>query len=112
MSAVRLEEDGCVFAVAQIANHVSAPIHLPLRISSRQLRNIQTLTYPQEHSKQIALLKLCQWSIKERISTFRIINQHVQHVAVSPIRYPLPTPVFDKCVLRVYPLKRLPCFLL
>src|SRR5215213_5201896 len=63
------------------------------------------LAYTQEHFKQVTLFDFREWSIKQRVGSFRIIDQHVQHVAVGPIRYGLPAIVFDGCVLRVYSLE-------
>src|SRR5262249_2418362 len=49
MPAVRLVEHPSVFAITQIANQMLAAIHLPLRISCRQLRNRECLADTQEH---------------------------------------------------------------
>src|SRR5574338_389900 len=106
MSAVRLVKHGCMFAVTQIAHQMPSSIDLPLRISFRQVANMQSFSHTQEHIKQFALLTPSQWPVKERVSTLRIVNQHVEHVAKSPIRYRLSTLLLDDAVARVYSLKR------
>src|SRR5215211_5591937 len=106
MLAVRLEKHRGVFAVMQIAQQMPAPVRLPLCITSRQVCNMQSLTYPEKHFEQIVPLRWGQWAIKERMGALRIVNQHVEDVAIGPIGYRLPAVLFDGCMLRVYAIQR------
>src|SRR5688572_8115798 len=52
------------------------------------------------------LLRGRERSVDYPISALRVINEHVEHVTVSPIRDGLPALALDRAVYRVYAVKR------
>src|SRR6185295_14273733 len=51
-------------------------------------------------------------SVEQCVGTLGIVDQHVEHVAVSPIGNGLSALRFDGCMLRVYSIKCTPCLIL
>src|ERR1044071_4343581 len=43
------------------------------------------------------------------MGTLRVVKQHIEHVAVGPIRYRLAARVFDRGMLRIYSIECLSC---
>ena len=96
----------CACTVYQIPAQVPLTIGAPLRVGRWQFRNPQADAYAVENIIELTLLVSARWPNEQLVRALGVIDEHVEHVAVGPIRNGLAALVLDGPVNRPDPVRR------
>lgn len=94
------------FAVQQIAAQVEFAICSPLGVGRWQAGDSQASAYPAKHIVKLALLLCVEGPSQQLMRPLGVVDEHVEHVAVGPIRNRLSALTLDCPVNRSDPFER------
>lgn len=84
ISILRVQRRGAV-AVRQIPVQVKLPVDLPRRVRRREIGDAQPDADSVKYREQLPLLRGGQRSREQLVRSLRVVDEHVQHVAVRPV---------------------------
>src|SRR5215213_3903769 len=90
----------CGIAMQQIAALVALAIGSPTGIRPREAGDPQAGAHPVKHVIELALLACTQGSREHLMCSLGVIDEHVEHIAVGPIRDVLTSLALDCLVNR------------
>lgn len=102
---LRIERSSAV-AAQQVTTQMTLAIRPPARVRQRQAVNPEAAADPPEHVIQLAPLGRTQASRQQLVRPLGIVDEHVEHVAVCPIRNALTTLALDGLVDRTDAIER------
>ena len=92
-------------AVLQVPTQVRFAIGSPFSIGPRQIRNPQAKAYATEHVIELALLLGVEAPGEQLMRLLGVIDEHVKHIAMSPIRDGVTALALDRLVRRPDPIE-------
>lgn len=93
-------------AVLQVPVQVALTIGFPPDVGRRQVGDPKARAYPVKHIVELGLLVRAQGPSEQLMRSLGVINEHVEHITVSPIRDGLAALALDGVVCRPDPIER------
>lgn len=92
----------------QIPADVQLAVSFPVEIRGRQPGNAEPKPDSLEHIVEVALLVRAQRPGQQFMRSLGVVEEHVEHIAVGPIRNDLAALAFDGLMHRADPVERVP----